>query len=188
MSQAPKGELDADVILPIDVEGVNGRAYRSTCLDAARLACPQLAAVCAAQWEPCETSIWQKCDDGCVASNTTRGGWQGSRAMQVTFVLGVEHALRKCDDRAPEGVTRIGLQDDKTTVGSVAGLNRAWPDMGKLAEALHQQFEDNQLPSEVRNVCQMVSRKRMGISQLGSSSNVQHAMEVCLGQPAQAPT
>ena len=46
--------------------------------------------------------------------------------------------VRKCDDRAPEGVTRIGLQDDKTTVGSVAGLNRAWPDMEQtLAEAGH---------------------------------------------------
>ena len=95
LSQAPKGELDADVILPIDLEGVNGRAYRSTCLDAARLACSHLAAVCAAQWEPCETSIWQKCDDGWVASNTTTGGWQRSRATQVMFALGVEHDLRR---------------------------------------------------------------------------------------------
>ena len=47
------------------------------------------------------------------------------------FVLGVEHAVRKCDDRAPEGVTRIALQDVMTSVGTVAGLNRAWPDSGR---------------------------------------------------------
>ena len=50
--------------LPIDLENAYGRAFRSTCLEAARTTCPQLAASCAAQWEQCDTSFWQRCDDG----------------------------------------------------------------------------------------------------------------------------
>ena len=52
---APKVGQDADVMLPIDLENAYGRAFRSTCLEAARSACPQLAAICEAQWEPFRT-------------------------------------------------------------------------------------------------------------------------------------
>ena len=114
---ATEGGPDGDVILPIDLENAYGRAFRSTCLKAVRLACQQLAAVCAAQWEPCDTRILQRCDDGWIVGSTSRGGWQGSRAMQVMFVLGLEHALTKLDTTAPDGLTRIGLQDDMTLIG-----------------------------------------------------------------------
>ena len=52
MAVAPKVGQDADVVLPIDLENAYGRAFRPTCLEAARSACPQLAARCAALWEP----------------------------------------------------------------------------------------------------------------------------------------
>ena len=46
MAAAPKQVQDADVVLPIDLENACGRAFRSTGLEAAREACPQLAAIC----------------------------------------------------------------------------------------------------------------------------------------------
>ena len=117
MAVTPKEEQGADVVLPIDLENVNGRAFRSTCLEAARPTCPQLAAICAAQWEPCDTRFWQRCDDGWNVDSTTRGGWQGSRAMQVMFVLKLEFALSKSDELAPHEITRIGLKDEMTFIG-----------------------------------------------------------------------
>ena len=127
MAMTPKEGQDADVVvLPIDLENAYGRAFRSTCLEAARTACPQLAAICAAQWEPCDTRFWQRCDDGWTVDSTTRGGWQGSRAMQVMFVLRLEFALSKSDELAPSEITRIDLQDDMTFIGSAAALNRSW--------------------------------------------------------------
>ena len=76
---------------------------------------PQLAAICAAHWEPCDTRFWQRCDE--TVDGTTRGSWQGSRAMQVMFALGLEFALSRSDDLAPREITRIGPQDDMTFHG-----------------------------------------------------------------------
>ena len=42
------------------------------------------------------------------------------------FVLGLEFAFSKTDELAPRQVTRIGLQDDMTFIGSAAALNRSW--------------------------------------------------------------
>ena len=58
MAMAPKEGQDADVELPIDLENANGRAFRPTSLEAARTACSQLAAMCAAQWELCDMRFW----------------------------------------------------------------------------------------------------------------------------------
>ena len=129
MAGAPKQEQDADVVLPIDLENAYGRAFRSPCLEAARAACPQLAAVCAAQWEPCDTRFWQRCDDGWTVDRTMRGGWQGSRAMQVMFVLGLEFALSKSDELAPSEITRIGMQDGLLQCSTAPGrpLKVCWP-------------------------------------------------------------
>ena len=144
--------------------------YQSTCKTpkAARGACPQLAAICAAPWEPCDTRFWQRCDDGWTVDGTSRGGWQGSRAMQVMFVLGLEFALSKSDATAQQGTTRTGLQDDMTFIGSAAAMNRSWNRIeGSLVEAGHrlrgykcgvwapgfEQCEDQQLPTEVRDLC-----------------------------------
>ena len=44
--------------------------------------------------------------------------------MQVMFALGLEHDLTKLDTTTPDGLTRIGLQDDMTFIGSAAALNR----------------------------------------------------------------
>ena len=138
MAAAPKEGQDGDIVRPIDLENICGRAFRSTCLEAARRACPQLAAICAAQWEPCDTRYSQRCDEKWTFDSTTRGGWQGSRAMQVLFVLGFVSAISKWDEVAPHGLTRIGLQDDMTFIGSAAALNRSWNDIeGTLADAGH---------------------------------------------------
>ena len=52
-------------------------------------------------------------DDGWTLDSTTRGGWQGWRAMQVMFVLGLEFTLSKSDDQGPLEITRIDLQDER---------------------------------------------------------------------------
>ena len=130
-------------------------------------------------------------------------GRQGSRAMQDMFVLGLEFALSKSDELAPHQITRIDLQDDMTFTGSAAAINRSWGVMeGVLAEAGHrlrsnkcgvkapvfEQFEDAELPTEVRNLCLKIPRKRHGVSLLGSAANAQHCMHVGLGQPSEVPT
>ena len=203
MAMPPKEGQDADVALPIDLENAYGRAFRSASLEAARTACPQLATICAAQWEPCDTRFWQRCDDGWTVDGTTRGGWQGSRAMQVIFVLGLEFALSKSDELAPREITKIGLQADMTLRGSAAALYRSWSTIeGVLADGGHrlrsykcgvwalgfEQFVDAELPMEVRNLCLKIPRKRHGVSLLGSAANAQHCMHVGLGKPAEAPT
>ena len=123
-------------------------------------------------------------------------------AMQVMFVLGLEFAFSKTDELAPHGLTRIGLQDDMTFIGSAAALNRFWNDIeGTLADAGHrlhgykcgvwapgfEQFEDLERPMEVRNLCMYVPRKGHGVSLLGSAANTHHCMHVGLGQPAEPP-
>ena len=123
--------------------------------------------------------------------------------MQVMFVLGLEFALSKSDATAQRGLTRIGLQDDMTFIGSAAALNRPRNDIeGSLADAGHrlrgykcgvwapgfEQFEDLELPTEVRGLCMRVRRKRHGASLLGSAANMHYCMYVGLGQPAEPPT
>ena len=90
-----------------------------------------------------------------------------------------------------------------TFVGSAAALNRYWSTIeGALADAGHrlrskkcgvwapgfEQFEDAELPMEVRSLCLKIPRKRCEVSLLGSAANAQHCMHVGLGQPAEAPT
>ena len=112
------------------------------------------------------------------------------------FGLGTEFALSKSGAMAPRGLTRIGLQDDMTLVGSAAAVIIE----GTLADAGHrlrykcgvwapgfEQFEDLELPTEVRNLCMSVPRKRHGVSLLGSAANMHYCMHVGLGQPAEAP-
>ena len=136
-------------------------------------------------------------------SRTTRGGWQGSRAMQQMYVLGPEFALSRSDDLAPREIMRIGPQDDMTFIGSAAALNRYWSTIeGVLAEADHrlrsckcgvwapgfEQFADAELPMEVRNLCLKVPHKGHGVGFLGSAANAEHWMHVGLGPPAEVPT
>ena len=123
--------------------------------------------------------------------------------MQVMLVLGLEFALSKSDATAQRGLTRIGLQDDVTFIGSAAALNRSWNSIeGSLADAGDrlrgyrcrvlapgfEQFEDEELPTEVRDLCVKVTRKRHGVSLLGCAANMQCCMHVGLGQPAEPPT
>ena len=188
IAAAPKSRPDGDVTLPIDLENAYGRAFRSTCLEAAKLAC-----------QPSDTVFWQRCDDGWIVDITSRGV---SRAMQVMFVLGLEHTLSKIDTTVG-GVTRIGLQDDMTFVGSAAALNHHLErHRGYVGEAGHkfrgdtcsmwtprfEQFEDQALPHEIKSLCAKVPKKGQGIELLGSAAHVQYTMHVGLGQHAKALT
>ena len=86
----------------------------------------------------CDTKFWQRCDVGWTVDSTTRSAWQGSRATQAMFVLGLEFALSKSGDLAPREITRIGLQDDMTFIASAAALKRSWSTIeGALADAGH---------------------------------------------------
>ena len=82
-------------------------------------------------------------------------------------------------------------------------INRSWSTIeGAVTDAGHrlrsykcavrapgfEQFEDAELPMEVRNLCLKIPRKRCGVSLLGSAANTQHCMHVGLDQPAEAPT
>ena len=75
-------------------------------------------------------------------------------------------------------------------------MNRSWNSIeGSSADAGHRlrgykcgicapgfgQFEDQELPTEVRDLCTKVPRKRHGVS-------LQYYMHVGLGQPAEPPT
>ena len=51
-----------------------------------------------------------------------------------------------------------------------------------------EQFEDQELPIEVRDLCTKVPRKQHGVSLLGSAANMQCGMHVGLGQLAEPPT
>ena len=51
-----------------------------------------------------------------------------------------------------------------------------------------EQFEGQELPLEIGNLCAKVPRERLGVGLLGSAANVQRSMHVSLGQPAEAPT
>ena len=51
-----------------------------------------------------------------------------------------------------------------------------------------EQIEDQELPTEDRDLCTRVSRKRHGVSLLGSAANMQHGMHVGLGSLAEPPS
>ena len=102
-----------------------------------------------------------------------------------------------------EWVTRIGLQDDMTFIGSAAAMNRSCNNIeGSKADASHrlrgytcgvwasgfEQYENQELPTEVRDQCLEVPRKRLGVSLLGSAAKMLCCMSVGLGQPAEPPT
>ena len=98
----------------------------------------QLAALMAAEWQH-DTTTWQKGPHGWVRGTTERGGWQGSRAMQVMFVLGMEAQMRKAEEDLGPDVHRIGLQDDTTLVGSASAIQRGLPALrGHLAYGGHE--------------------------------------------------
>ena len=83
-------------------------------------------------------------------------------------MLGLEFALSKSDAMALRGLTRIGLQDYMTFIGSAAALNHSWSTIeGVLADAGHRlrgykrgvrrrdlnSLEDAELPMEGRHLC-----------------------------------
>ena len=146
--------------------------------------------------EPCDTRFWQGCDDGWTVDSTMRGGWQRSRAVQVC-------PFSKPDAKAQQGITRIGPSgrhdfhrvgcSDESLMEQHRGLfSRGWSQaprlqMWSMAPGF-ELYQDQELPTEVRDLCMEVPRKRHGVSLLGSATNMQFCMRVGLGQPAEPPT
>ncbi len=109
MSAADHGGLQA--IMPIDLDNAYGRTHRTHALRATQRTAPRLAAVMSSQWQANETFLWMREGARWVRRPTARGGWQGSRAMQICFCLGVEEALSE-PGVVPPDARRMGLQDD----------------------------------------------------------------------------
>ena len=80
-----------------------------------------------------------------------------------------------------------------TFIGSAAAMNRSWNNIeGSLADAGHrlrsykcgvwalgfEQYEDQELPIEVRDLCLKFPRKRDGVSLLGYAANMLFCMNV----------
>ena len=122
MAGALEQGQDADVVPPTDLENAYGRAFRSTCLEAARGTCPQLR-YAQLSWAPCDTRFWLRCDDGWTVNGTTRGGWQGckSHASYVCAWAGVCPLQVRCSMAPARGhedwpsgrhdVHRVGCSD-----------------------------------------------------------------------------
>ena len=111
---------------------------------------------------------------------------RGAMGILQHEVLHDERRVAGCKDHASNVCARVGVclfqdgragsaQDDMTFVGSAAALNRSWNVIeGTLADAGHrlcgykrevwapgfEQFEDAELPMEVRNLCLRIPRKR----------------------------
>ena len=77
----------------LDLENAYGRAYRSACIRGLRRRAPTLAPLAATQWSCAAVTAWQRADGSWRSSETTRGGWQGSRLMQLSFCCGLEEGL-----------------------------------------------------------------------------------------------
>ena len=88
-------ELPQDplVFAGLDLENAYGRAYRSACVRGLRGRAPTLAPLAATQWSCAAVTAWQRADVAWRSSETTRGGWQGSRLMQLSFCCGLEEGL-----------------------------------------------------------------------------------------------
>ena len=97
---------------------------------------------------------------------------------------------------------RLACRMNMTFVGFAAALDRSGSNIGRRAGRRHrlriykcrvwapgfEQFEDAELPTEVRDLCMKEPRKRHGVSLLGSTANIHCCMRTGLGQPAEPPT
>ena len=84
---------DPTVFAGLDLENAYGRAYRSACVRGLRRRAPTLAPLAATQWSCDGVIAWQRSGGEWRPSVCRRGGWQGSRLMQISFCCGLEEAL-----------------------------------------------------------------------------------------------
>ena len=118
---------DTETVVGTDLENAYGRAYRSSCPRGCRQRVPRLAVLAATQWSAGGTLVWQRSGGTWRSSHTQRGGWQGSRLMQLMFAFGLED----CYDAVPafgngSVARRVGLQDDTYLFGPAAGIAATW--------------------------------------------------------------
>ena len=130
-AEGTEEQADEESLLGIDLENAYGRALRSACLEGCRTRLPRIAALAASQWRLGQTTVWQRAEGQWRRSMAERGGWQGSRLMQVLFCMGLEHALHK----VPMLQARVAYQDDAYFFGKASHLAAQWP---TLVEALHE--------------------------------------------------
>ena len=79
-----------DAIVGLDLKNAYGLIFRSSCLEGLCHHVPELAPLAAAEWQNQGTRVWQVVNGQWQLSFTARGGWQGSRQMQVAFCDGLE--------------------------------------------------------------------------------------------------
>ena len=110
-------ELSQDLVIfaGLDFENAYGRAYRSACVRGLRGRAPTLAPPVATQWSCDTVTAWQRADRAWRSSETRRGGWQGSRLMQMSFCCGLEEGLEASvlfsHSYAPAGAAEGGSAD-----------------------------------------------------------------------------
>ena len=101
---------EPDGVAALDLENAYRLAFRSSCLRGLRVRAPALAVMAAAQWQNQTVGAWQRALAGWRYSFTHRGGWQGSRLMQVAFCTGLEDSC--------SGAEMFALADARGLAGS----------------------------------------------------------------------
>ena len=171
-----------DAIVGLDLKNAYGLIYRSSCLEGLCHHVPELAPLAAAEWQNQGTRVWQVVDGKWQLSFTARGGWQGSRLMQVAFCVGLENTMRSIP--SINMLSRIGYQDDQYLVGAPKHVLALWPHMQQaLAKDGHELRPakcktwlpalDNvdALPFHASEMCKLAGRSRGGLTLLGGAAD-----------------
>ena len=119
---------DIEVIVGTDLENAYGRTKRASALRSTASKAERLAPMLAGQWVHGGTRYWQRCNDGSWRQAWShRGGWQGSRLMQIVSALDLEATFESVD--FGPSVQRVGIADDFYLVGSAAQQADKWEDL-----------------------------------------------------------
>ena len=93
LEAAHESSQDPVIFAGLDLENAYRLAYRSACVRGLRRRAPTLAPLAATKCSCATVTAWQRADSAWRASETCRGGWQGSRLMQMSFCCGLEEGL-----------------------------------------------------------------------------------------------
>ena len=103
-----------------------------------------------------------------MAEYTSPHAWRVARAMQVMFMFGLEHTLKKLDEGRLAGVSRISLQDDMTFIGSAKTLHRNWCELEHAVTEAGQRLRSH----KCSNTKTRTFRERSGTFVLTCQGNV----------------
>ena len=139
MGEQPSAMGGPDGVAALDLENAYGLAFRSSCLRGLRARAPAVAVMAAAQWQSLAVGAWQRAPAGWRHSLTHRGGWQGSRLMQVAFCAGLEDSCAGAAMfAAPVGQGSAGsggVRDPPRADAPPGGAARPWAGGGWCASS-----------------------------------------------------